>query len=184
MIYSIRLTIAHRYDQPAANGRHLIRVLPRSVPGRQRLMTNLIEISPDPETRADALDFFGNAMTACAHTDQHAEMSIRLSCHVEMTDPAPLQDVYCPNALLRAQSDALTDLGPQSPLHYPGPKGRWAPDAEASRFSQEPVAPNDTTATNVIRHGEAQDEALIFDTEGTTVDDAGVAAFRRLRACA
>lgn len=181
MIYSIRLTIAHRYDQPAANGRHLIRVLPRSVPGRQRLMTHLIEISPDPETRADALDFFGNAMTACAHTDQHAEMSIRLSCHVEMTDPAPWQDVSCPNALLRAQCDALTDLGPQSPLHYLGPTARLAPDADVSRFAQDLFDPNDTTASNVIRLGRALYEAMTFDALATTVDTDAAEAFRLKR---
>ena len=60
MKYSIRLTIAHYYDLPAANSRHLIRVLPRTLLGRQKLTTHLLEVFPEPESKAEGLDFFGN----------------------------------------------------------------------------------------------------------------------------
>ena len=71
MKYSIRLTIAHFYERPAANSRHLIRVLPRTLWGRQKLTTHLLEIFPEPESRTEALDFFQNTTHSCAHRDQH-----------------------------------------------------------------------------------------------------------------
>ena len=87
MIYSIRLTITHHYNQPAANSRHLIRVLPLSIVGRQRLTTHVLDIIPEPDAQSRGVDFFGNATTACTHVDQHDEMSIRLTSHVEMVPP-------------------------------------------------------------------------------------------------
>lgn len=103
MIYSIRLTITHHYNQPAANSRHLIRVLPINILGRQRLARHLLDISPEPDARSDALDFFGNMATTCAHSDQHGEMSIRLACHVEVFRPQPWLDISPSVANLRHQ---------------------------------------------------------------------------------
>ena len=181
MIYSIRLTIAHFYERPAANSRHLIRVLPRTLPGRQRLMTHLLEISPEPESRAEALDFFGNSTHSCAHRDQHSEMSISLSCHVEMLPPQPWKDLSPDVAHLRAICDGLTDLGSASPLHFLGPSPRLVPNTAIHDFARDLSQSTASAAENVIRIGKALHDAMTFDATATTVDTDAADAFRLRR---
>ena len=180
-MYSIRLTIAHTYDRPAANSRHLIRVLPRTLVGRQNLTTHLLEVFPEPESRAEAVDFFGNTTTSCAHRDQHNEMSIRLSCHVEMLPPLQWADLSSDVAGLRSVCNALTDLGPASPLHFLGPSPRLPPNHAIRHFAGDIYASNSSTVENVIRIGKALHDAMTFDADATTVDTNAADAFRQRR---
>jgi len=107
MIYSIRLTITHLYNQPAANGRHMVRVVPRMIPGRQVLRTHVLDIAPEPEAHRQAYDFFGNSATTCTHTEPHSELAITLSCHVEMAPPQPWRDQSPGVEALRREWQAL-----------------------------------------------------------------------------
>lgn len=181
MIYSIRLRIAHFYDQPAANSRHAIRVLPRTLTGRPNLKTHLLEIFPEPQSRSDTIDFFGNTVTSCTHRERHDEMSIRLSCHVEMHATAPWFDLSPDVSHLRALCDGLTDLGPQSPLHFLGPSPRLPPNRDISEFAHDLFDPNSSTAENVIRIGAGLHDAMTFDATATTVDTDAADAFRLRR---
>lgn len=181
MIYSIRLTIAHFYDSPAANSRHLIRVLPRTLPGRQSLTTHLLQIFPDPESRAEAIDFFGNATHSCAHRDQHLEMSIKLSCHVDMHPPSQWLDLSPDVARLRSICDGLTDLGAASPLHFLGPSPRLPPDAAIRAFAHDHFDARASAVENVIRIGKALHDTMTFDATATTVDTDAADAFRQRR---
>jgi len=181
MIYSIRLTITHHYNQPAANSRHLIRVLPINILGRQRLARHLLDISPEPDARSDALDFFGNMATTCAHSDQHGEMSIRLACHVEVFRPQPWLDISPSVANLRHQWGANTSLGPGSPLHFLGPTPRLVPDRAITQYVQSIFDPQQSTAANVIRFGQALHDVMTFDSTATTVDTDASEAFRLKR---
>ncbi len=181
MKYSIRLTIAHFYDHPAANSRHLIRVLPRTLWRRQTLTAHLLEIFPEPETQSEALDFFQNTTHSCAHRDQHDEMSIRLSCHVEMDPPQLWQDLSPVVPLLHRDCDTLTDLGPDSPLHFLGPSPRLPPNTAIHAFARDLYQPNASTVENVIRIGKALHDAMTFDATATTVDTDAAEAFELRR---
>lgn len=181
MKYSIRLTIAHFYERPAASSRHVIRVLPRTLPGRQKLTTHLVEIFPEPESLTEAFDFFGNATHACAHRDHHAEMSIRLSCHVEMNAALPWQDLSPAVGQLRALCDALTDLGPASPLHFLGPSPRLPANNAINDFARDLYDARASASENVIRIGRALHDAMTFDATATTVDTDAADAFRLRR---
>lgn len=181
MKYNIRLTIAHFYDRPAANSRHLIRVLPRTLPGRQRLTTHLLEIFPEPESRAESLDFFGNSTHSCAHRDRHGEMSIRLSCHVDMDGPALWQDLSSDVARLRSECAGLTDLSAESPLHFLGPSPRLPPNNAIRKFAHDLFQPQASAVETVIGIGRALYDAMTFDPAATTVDTDAADAFRQRR---
>lgn len=181
MMYSIRLTIAHSYAQPAVNSRHLIRVLPRTLPGRQTLTTHLLQVFPEPETQAMGVDFFGNTTHACAHRDPHSQMSIRLACHVDMAPPQLWRDRSPAVSHLRTLCDAVTDLGPASPLHFLGPTPRLNPDAAISSFAQDHYAANASSVDNVIGIGKALHDTMTFDSTATTVDTVAADAFRLRR---
>jgi transglutaminase-like putative cysteine protease len=181
MMYSIRLTIAHYYDQAAANSRHLVRVLPRTLVNRQKLMSHLIEITPEPESRSEAIDFFGNQTTFCAHRDQHTEMTIRMSCTVEIHQPQQWQDVSLGVADLRKVCETLRDLGPESPLHFQGPTSRLPLDNAIRDFARDLFRPSDSAVSNVIRIGKALHDAMTFDATATTVDTDAADAFHLRR---
>lgn len=181
MKYNIRLTIAHFYDRPAANSRHLIRVLPRTLPGRQRLTTHLLEIFPEPESRAESLDFFANSTHSCAHRDRHGEMSIRLSCHVDMDGPALWQDLSSDVARLRSECAGLTDLSAESPLHFLGPSPRLPPNNAIRKFAHDLFQPQASAVETVIGIGRALYDAMTFDPTATTVDTDAADAFRQRR---
>jgi transglutaminase-like putative cysteine protease len=181
MMYSIRLTIAHSYDQPAANGRHLIRVLPKTIPLRQRLTTHLLTILPDPAERSDGMDFFENAMTTCLHVTPHSEMSVRLACHVDMLPPAPWLDLSPTVPAIRHEWEKSRELGAGSPLHFLGPTRRLSPDRGISQFAQDSYDPAASVVANVIRLGQALHAAMTFDPTATTVDTDAPEAFRLRR---
>jgi transglutaminase-like putative cysteine protease len=181
MIYQIRLKISHNYSQTATNGRHLIRVLPRQITGRQHLTRSLLNIVPEPETRRDSTDFFENLTATCVHSQAHADMAIELSCYVEMT-PSPIwQDTSAPAQELRSLWNASIDLTANSPLHFLGPTPRLTPDKAITDFAKATYNPQVSVAKNVIRIGKALHDTMTFDGHATTVDTDAAEAFRLKR---
>ncbi|MGY3670881.1 transglutaminase family protein (plasmid) [Marinovum sp. KMM 9989] len=181
MIYSIRLTISHRYDQPAANSRHLISVVPKTIPGRQHLTTHLLEVFPEPDERSEGTDFFGNQETNCTIKGAHRDMSIKLACHVEMMQPAPWLDLSPTVEELRRAWEACRDLGPGSPVHFLGPTLRLSPDGAIADFARSTIDPKASVAANVLAFGQALHDLMTFDASATTVDTDASEAFRLKR---
>ncbi|MDO6797136.1 transglutaminase family protein [Shimia thalassica] len=181
MIYSIRLTISHRYDQPAANSRHLIRVIPKTIVGRQLLKTHHLEISPGPDETSDVTDFFGNRETMCALRAAHRNMSIQLACHVEMQDTPQWCDLSPTAQDLRQSWETWTDLGAESPLHFLGPTPRLSMDAAISDFAKDVCDPKNSVAENVLQLGQALHDIMTFDSSATTVDTDASEAFQLKR---
>lgn len=181
MIYDIRLTIAHDYDQPAANSRHLIRVLPATLSGRQQLTAHSIHIDPAPDERSEACDFFGAATTSCVHVAPHSRMSITMTSTVKMTEPPAWQDRSPDLDTLKRQWEACTSLSPEAPVHFLGPTARLAPDSAIADFSRQTAQATDSAAATVQRIGKALHDAMQFDSNATTVDTDASEAFRLRR---
>jgi len=181
MIYNIKLTITHRYSAPAANSRHVIRVLPPSIAGRQQLLNHQINITPLPEARAERVDFFANASTTFTQQAAHDEMVIQLSCHVDIAPPLVWRDRSCDVGTLQRHWQDSRDLSAQSPLHFLGPTPRLAPDAMITDFAQSLFAPRDTVVANVITIGRAVFDAMTFDARATDVTTDAAEAFRLRR---
>lgn len=184
MIYDIRLTISHKYAQPAGNGQHLIRVAPRAIQGQQMVTANLTEVLPLPSQRQDRQDFFGNAVTAVSHRDPHDEMTIRLTARVAITAPEAWLNQQTTLALLQDELSHNRDLTPRSPLHFLGPSPRLNPIAQIANFAQDCFDPSDNIASNVVRIGKALHATMTFDPDATTVDtDPGEAFAQRRGVC-
>jgi len=184
MIYDIRLTISHSYAHPAGNGRHLVRVLPKRIPGRQWVAANLTDVLPEPDERQDRVDFFGNALTSILHTRPHDEMKIKLACRVDVSAPQDWLDLSPDLAGLHRQVAACRDLGPEAPVHFLGPSYRLSPDRDISDFAARVARPGDAVAATVIRIGAALHAEMTFDSSATTVDtDAGEAFAQKRGVC-
>ena len=181
MHYLIRLTIAHEYDQPAALGRQLIRVVPKPIEGRQRVIAHSLDIAPAPFERIEGTDFFGNAVVTSTHADPHSTLEVVLTSEVSLTPVLPPSDLSPPLASLKADWQRERDLGPASPLHFLGPTARLTPDPDIAAFARAATLPNGSVTENVIRLGEALHEAMTFDSRATTVDTDASEAFRLRR---
>ncbi|MEZ5796660.1 MAG: transglutaminase family protein [Paracoccaceae bacterium] len=177
MIYDIRMSITLNYQYSAGNSRHLLRVQPRAIAGRQRVIAQMTEIAPPPDSRQDQVDFFGNATQAISHRDPHDAMTIRLASRVELLAPAPMLDISPDLPRLRQQWAGLTDLGPDSPLHFLGPSPRLRPNPEIAAFALGAVRPGSTALAHVIALGEALAHGMTFDPTATTVDTDPAEAF-------
>lgn len=181
MLYDIRLTITHQYDLPAANCSHVVRVLPKTIAGRQHVTANRLGIVPEPEARSDVVDFFGNSALHCAHMEAHKEMAIGLSCRIEMQPPAPWLDVSASPDQVRRDFEASRDLGPESPVHFMGQAPRLMPDVQIATFAREVCSGAETSAGAVLSLGRALHDAMQFDASATTVDTDASEAFRLRR---
>ncbi|WP_425100736.1 transglutaminase family protein [Tropicibacter sp. S64] len=181
MLYDIRLKITHRYDHPAGNSRHLLRVMPKSIPGRQRVLAVLLEITPHPDERSDSLDFFGNAVTAVSHLEPHDEMVLSMSCRVDVAATQALLDVSAAVEALPAQIAELRDVSPASPVHFLGPSPRLTANSEIADFAAQVVSQSESTVRAVMRIGEALHARMTFDPRATTVDTDARDAFRQSR---
>lgn len=181
MIYDIRLNITHSYAQPAGNSRHLLRVLPQTVPGRQQLSSHLIDVSPMPDNRTDRTDFFGTALTTITHSDPHLKMTIQMACRVTMSPPQPWKDTALSLPQLQDQVRTCRDLSPAAPVHFLGPSYRLAPNDSIATFACDMAQPGDTVAQITIRLGKALHDAMTFDATATTVDTPAAQAFAQRR---
>jgi transglutaminase-like putative cysteine protease len=90
MIYRLRHATAYEYDQPVVLGTHYMHLLPRPRPG-QIIREAQLDISPNPETRRNEVDHFGNYTTTVALTGPHREFIVELSATVDVTLPTPPQ---------------------------------------------------------------------------------------------
>jgi transglutaminase-like putative cysteine protease len=179
MLYDIRLTISHTYAQPAGNGRHMLRLLPQTIAGRQQLSSAFIDVQPMPDTRQDRSDFFGTAVTIVTHSDPHSEMAINMACRVSVTAPDAVLDTS-PNPAVLARSLG-NGLGPRAPAHFLGGSYRLAPDADIAAFARRVTHPDDSAAQTVTRLGQALHDAMTFDAAATTVDTTAAVAFAQRR---
>lgn len=181
MKYDIRLSISHQYTQPAGNGRHLVRVLPRVIPGRQSVHAHFLDVAPQPTECSESSDFYGNTVTTIVHKAAHHDMKIGMSSRVELAPQSEWLDLSCDLPGLRQQWEAYRGLEPESPLHFLGPSPRLSPNSQISHFARDICAADASTAGTVIRLGQALHEVMAFDPEATTVDTDAPEAFRLKR---
>lgn len=92
MLYDLSLHMGYTYDTPAHGARHIIRVLPLSIPGRQRLVAGSIDVSPTPEERVGFEDFFHQSATSVHLRAPHEKLDIRMQARVMVEAPALTAD--------------------------------------------------------------------------------------------
>lgn len=177
MLYDIALSIGYDFDPPAGAGRHQLRLMPATIPGRQRLVAGRIAVEPGPDERAEGTDFWGNAVTEVAFRAGHAREVFRLSARVDCLAPPPGLDLSPPVARIAAEMAELRSLGPGAPQHFLGPSPRVAPWAEATDFARAALAPGQTALAAVAAVGGALHRAMRFDAEATTVETTPEEAF-------
>ena len=108
-LYRLHHTTSYDYADPVVLGTHFLHLLPRERPG-QIVREAQLAISPNPDSRRDEIDHFGNHTTTVSLTGEHKEFRVSLSATVDVTQPAP----PAPGRTLRWEAIAahgITDPG-------------------------------------------------------------------------
>ena len=176
MRYDIKLVIRYDYATPAGGGRHLLRVLPADVPGRQSVRKSTLTITPQPVERQVFTDFFGNVVTELALPAGHDTVTFEARATVDLTaSPRPIDS--CTRDGLPAALADHASIAAEAPHHFLPRSPRIAPDPAITAFARAATSGHATLVAMTEALGRALHDELTFDPAATTVDTPPSLAF-------
>jgi transglutaminase-like putative cysteine protease len=181
MIYDITLSVTHDYAGAVGTGRHLLRIVPADLPGRQKLRAQVMDVTPPPAERYGHSDFFGNRGVMIVHDQSHEEMVIRLASRVEILPPEQGFDIAPPLPVLAAEIAHTLSLGPDSPHHFLGASPRIVPDKAMAAYAKEQISDGMGARDVVAAIGQALNRDMAFCSGTTTVETTPQEAFAQRR---
>jgi len=181
MRYDIRLELDYAYQPPVAAGRHLVRVMPMSVPGAQRVVAASLAFEPDPVERSDGRDFFGNAVAAVAYREPHATLKVAMTARVIVDVAGSTLDLTPDLATLRRELNGVRSLAPDSPHHFTAASPRIALDDAITAYAARGIAGASTVGGMVQKLGGRIYRDFRFDSTSTDVDTLPKRAFEMRR---
>jgi transglutaminase-like putative cysteine protease len=177
MKYDVRLDLEYAYQPPVAAGRHLVRVMPLTVAGVQRVVASSIVFDPNPIERTDGRDFFGNAVVSVAYREPHARLKVGMSARVVVDAANSMLDVSPDLATLRRELNGVKSLAPDSPHHFTVASPRVALDDAITAYAEKSLAAAVTVSEVVSNLGERIHREFRFDRASTDVDTLPKRAF-------
>lgn len=140
MRYDIRLRLEYRYDAPVSGGRHLVRVVPVTLPGIQRVVAANLTPDPLPSERSEFTDFFGARVTALTYRSPHDQLEIAMAARVEVLRNA--NDAVASSTIggLPGEIATIRDMGALSPHHFLGSSPRIAPNADITGYAHQSLS--------------------------------------------
>ncbi|MDT8856823.1 transglutaminase family protein [Paracoccaceae bacterium Fryx2] len=181
MLYDVSLGFSYAYRSTANSSRHLLRLMPQTVTGRQDLVSGLVTIDPDPDYRQDVRDFFGNPLTVVAYDRPLKKVTFRLRARVRRLGVVPGPDLSPPlSGVARAVAGVLS-IGAEAPHHFLGPSDRVRAMAETTAYAREAVPGAGSVWQAVQAVGMALHRDMTFDSKATDVDTETAEAFRKRR---
>ncbi len=177
MLYDLKLKIVHEYPQLAGIGRHLIRVVPLMIPGRQNVHAHFLKVTPVPYERSDSRDFYGNSVTAISHIVGHDQMTLSLTARIEVLAASEAFDISPDRTGLQAELVGETLLDGSSPLHFLGASPRLPDSAEIAAYARSVTSKATTVLDIVTALGTALHRDMKFDPTATDVHTPAAEAF-------
>ncbi|WP_426955775.1 transglutaminase family protein [Muricoccus radiodurans] len=89
MRYRVRHTTRYAYGGSVDLGAQMLHLMPRDLPGRQRVIDAAVRTEPNPARRAEGTDHFGNRVTWLFLDRPHPEFEVSSEALVEVGFPAP-----------------------------------------------------------------------------------------------
>ncbi|WP_440408776.1 transglutaminase family protein [Neorhizobium petrolearium] len=181
MLYDLSLHMGYVYDVPATGARHLIRVLPLSLPDRQRLVAGSLTVMPNAEEKATFIDFFGQQATSVLLRAPHERLDIRMQARV-MVEPQLLTADLSPELdALREELTRLWSVDASSPHHFAAPSPRLPEEPQIAAYAREIARPGQTVREIAAAICARIHKDFTYDTKATTVDTTPKEAFRLKR---
>lgn len=181
MNYDVRLRLSYEYEIAVSGGRHLVRVMPLSDGGVQRVIAASLSFDPVPAERTDRVDFFGNATTAISYEAPHQALGIDLMARINVDRPSGLLDMSPGLDALQQELAEVRALDGASPHHFRGESPRVAIDPDITAYAQESVG-NTTSVTGLaLDLCQRLYNDFAYDSEATLVDTSAREAFEMKR---
>lgn len=181
MLYDLSLHMGYLYDTLASGARHIIRIMPLSIPGRQRLIAGALDITPSPEERTVFNDFFQQTATSVYLRAPHDKLDIRMQARVMVEAPSITADFSPQLPRLAEELAAVWSLDAQSPHHFAGNSPRIGNDPAIAAYAREVVKPGMTIREIASALCKRIYKDFKYDGEATTVDTTPAEAFKLKR---
>ncbi|MBO9099755.1 MULTISPECIES: transglutaminase family protein [unclassified Rhizobium] len=181
MQYDLSLKMGYTYQIPASNARHMLRLLPLSLPGRQRLVAGSLTISPVPEEQRLFTDFFLHPTTSLLVRKPHEKLEIRMKARVHVESLATTADF---SPLLPDLADEIADcwsVDALSPHHFLSASPRLSESTEIADYARQ-WASSPLTVMQIARAMCSKIyEDFTYDGKATNVDTTPDQAFKLKR---
>ena len=177
MLYDIRLELHYDYEGFVHGDRHLVRVAPASLPGRQRLIASSIVFDPKPDTESNFVDFFGNLVTTISYAGYHDRLDVRLSARVGVEENAPPADLTPDLPALQRELTGLWSLDANSPHHFLAPSPRIALSKAITDYARHSVGRTTSVRAAAMDLCLSIHHDFVYDKKSTNVDTAPLEAF-------
>lgn len=177
MRYDIRLTITYDYPAAADSGRHLLRLVPATLPGEQTVISSLLRVDPMPDEWLNRSDFFGNPLVEVAFDKPVDRTDFIMQARVERQMPRQVLDLSPLVGELSREIGAWRGLDPAAPHHFLSPSARVPVLPQMTEYALAEIPEGATTWEAVQAVGRALYRDMRFDADATTVDTPAEEAF-------
>ncbi|SMF06056.1 Transglutaminase-like enzyme, putative cysteine protease [Xaviernesmea oryzae] len=181
MLYDLSLHMGYAYDVPASGARHVIRVLPLSLPDRQRLIAGSVTVTPHADEKTTFIDFFGQQATSVLVRAPHERLDIRMQARVMVETPSMTADLSPELDKLGEELAGFWSVDALSPHHVAGPSPRLAEEPQIAAYARETIRPGQTVREIALSLCNRIHKDFTYDTKATTVDTPPKEAFRLKR---
>ncbi|MDK4711221.1 transglutaminase family protein [Rhizobium sp. CNPSo 4039] len=181
MLYDLSLHMGYIYDVSASGARHILRVMPLSLPNRQRLIAGSVKITPGPDEQSNFTDFFQHPATSILVRDPHERLDIRMQARVQVESQPVAADFSPLLAKLPEEIEDCWSIDPSSPHHFLGSSPRLPETGEITDYARQWKSTKLTTLQ--IAHAVCAQihKDFTYDPKATTVDTTPKEAFRLKR---
>lgn len=181
MHYRILHRTTYRYKYPVSVGNHVACLMPRSLGDRQTATSEVV-VSPEPVTRSERVDFFGNRISIFTVREPHRELVVEARSEVDVDagrtrnlgDSLPWEDA----AALLPRDKSAEGLAAYQ-FGFESPRIRMREDFAAyARLSFTPRRP---MAEALVAMTARMFRDFRFDTKGTNVRTPAEDVFKKRR---
>jgi transglutaminase-like putative cysteine protease len=118
LIYDVRQVTSVDYAASVPLAQHMLRMVPADHDG-QVVLSNRVDIDPEPIERLERNDFFGNRVMQIEIATPHRRLVVRSAARVRVEPPFPLMAEITPGWEDVGESVLeSSDLAPASPAHF------------------------------------------------------------------
>ena len=181
MLYDLSLKIKYEYQSPAGSSRHMLRVVPRDIPGCQRAIATELSITPQPAEMSVFEDAFGNKAYDVLLRGEHSVLEISLRSRLERFAPARREAADLSLGQLPQAIASVHSVGADAPHHFLGRSRLIRPSRTTTGFAMDAIGDATNVREAIHRIGHAINSEMTFDANATEVDTPHEVAFQARR---
>ncbi|RYE82041.1 MAG: transglutaminase family protein, partial [Hyphomicrobiales bacterium] len=176
-LYDVRLELHYDYDASVHGDRHLVRVLPISIPGVQRVIASSLSFDPRPKLETTFTDFFENSVTTIAYDDYHDHLDVRLTARVQVEEADHPADLSPTLDGLQEEIAGLWSMDAGSPHHFLAASPRVPLNRQITAYAQQSVDRTRSVQAAAMDLCLAIHRDFAYDKKATKVDTSPLEAF-------